>query len=81
MEKIVTTVGGDVPLHVLGDSTRIKQVLLNFLSNAVKFTTAGQILVHLSVVPLPASSAPRALEDKVYFTFLLLLLLLVKFGT
>ena len=64
-QQVVTTVGGDVPLHVMGDPTRIKQVLLNFLSNAVKFTHVGQVLVHLSVVPLPASAAPKSLEDKV----------------
>jgi signal transduction histidine kinase len=36
-----------VPDRVMGDASRLKQVLLNLLSNAVKFTTQGWISVHV----------------------------------
>jgi signal transduction histidine kinase len=38
----------DVPQVLVGDSTRLAQALLNYLSNAVKFTERGTITVRIS---------------------------------
>ena len=38
-----------VPKGLLGDPTRLEQALLNYLTNAVKFTVAGSIVVRSSV--------------------------------
>ncbi len=42
-------IGDDVPKYVLGDSLRIRQILVNLLSNAVKFTEKGGITVMVSM--------------------------------
>jgi signal transduction histidine kinase len=46
--ELVYELSPDVPGAVLGDPGRVRQVLLNFLSNAVKFTEEGEVLVSVS---------------------------------
>jgi signal transduction histidine kinase/CheY-like chemotaxis protein len=52
------------PNHLLGDTTRLQQILVNLLSNAVKFTETGEVVV--SVAPFPHSQSstlnPQALH-------------------
>ncbi len=46
--EVITDFTPDLPLKVMGDPVRIQQVLINFIKNAVKFTSKGYIYIQLS---------------------------------
>ena len=45
--ELILDVAPDVRCGLKGDALRIKQILLNFVSNAVKFTEHGEITIHV----------------------------------
>ncbi len=48
--EFILHVERDVPYTLLGDELRLKQILINFLSNSMKFTHEGEIVVLLKTV-------------------------------
>ena len=54
--ELTSSYAPEVPITVFGDATRIRQVVANLVSNAVKFTSAGGVHTHISAEATAASA-------------------------
>lgn len=62
--SLVFNIEEQVPNHLIGDSVRLLQILLNLMSNAIKFTPQGEVKLNVEVVNL--SEANVLLGFQVY---------------
>lgn len=55
--ELLFNIETDVPYNLIGDPLRLGQVLLNFVSNAVKFTEVGEIIISAKLNKLDKETA------------------------
>jgi len=56
------------PEAIVGDMTRLRQILINLLNNALKFTDNGEVVLYVSGEQLGDLDPSSALTHKIYFT-------------
>ena len=60
--ELACDIDGDVPAAIVGDPTRLRQIILNLLSNAVKFTERGEVVLAVTVEADSRESAREQLH-------------------
>lgn len=47
--SLIFDIDNNIPSKMIGDSVRIRQIVMNLLSNAIKYTDSGTITMHVNV--------------------------------
>ena len=77
--KLSHQIGEDVPRWMQGDQARLRQVLLNLIGNAVKFTQEGQVAIHVEAktddqvsfkISDTGPGIPKAKQEEIFQPFI-----------
>ncbi|MDM8539028.1 ATP-binding protein, partial [Desulfobacterales bacterium HSG17] len=66
--SLIVEYSPDVPKYVRTDETKLRQVLINLIGNAIKFTQQGKIQLSVSIKLLSVNSEKEITDNSLLFT-------------
>lgn len=60
--ELAYLIDAQVPVHLVGDLTRVRQVLMNLLNNAIKFTEKGEVILSVQTRQLQIRGEKKLCE-------------------
>jgi PAS domain S-box-containing protein len=61
--KLTAQIDKNIPDELIGDSTRLNQVLLNLTSNAIKFTAKGEVTINIKLLSGREPASPEKKDE------------------
>ena len=61
--ELTADIPADVPDHLIGDPMRLRQILINLIDNAIKFTERGDVMLRVEVESATTSTVHFSVTD------------------
>ncbi|MDJ0731657.1 MAG: response regulator [Crocosphaera sp.] len=65
--ELAYLIESNTPSAIVGDSTRLKQILANLIGNAVKFTDQGEVVIYVNATPLNSAEEEEEKEENPHY--------------
>jgi len=67
--KFIIQYSNEVPQYIISDEKKLRQVLINLLGNAIKFTEIGQVILRVKISPFRQDTTVETTKSKLNLSF------------